>query len=667
MVVACQGIAPQAAWRPVADAVAKPANPPDAPTPNGYADAAAAGQASLAFASDRSGAGDIFVMSSTGAVFNLTHHPAGDWDPNWSPSCADPTRTCYIAFTSQRSGDSEIWLMDDQGRNLRNVTQHPAWDYWPTWSPDGQQLAFISERDGDPELYIQAIAGGQAVQLTFNTESDRLPAWSPTGRQIAFAGVRQGIEEVYVIDVPSSGEPPMRERAITDWPLNGSAPAWSPDGERVAFVGWDEDNHPGIYIVGRAGGDPQLVWKSSAWIGSLSWVPDARSASKAGQLLFTSWQDGNHELYSLPAAGGTPMRLTGHPAWDDFPAWRPGRPFVPPAAELSLPAEVASGVDSPAADDFALGLNIADLGNAYLVRDMGWNWAKGYVNWETVEPTPGQYRWVDPDHTVHAFHSQGLRILLRVQGTPVWARPADTPLSHPPNDMNDFAVFMQALASHFRGQVDAYEIWNEPNLNYEWGYLPPDPARYAAMLRAVYPAIKAGDPQALVISAGLATTGEGSGTAMGDLDYLRAMYAAGARGYFDALGSHPYAFGHDPDYEDPWGLCLSRVAQQRQVMVAYGDTTTPVWITELGWVLHSSWDLVEHERIGVNELQQARYLVRAYHKTRAEWPWVRALFVFNLDFGSVPWYPAAEPMRWYAILNPDRTPRPAYSQLSGIR
>ena len=663
MVLGCRGLAPRAAWLPVGEAAARPTRILGSfSTPELSGDASLA---SLAFASDRSGAGDIFVMSPH-SLFQLTDHPAGDWDPVWSPSCADATRTCYIAFTSQRSGDSEIWLMDDRGRNLRNVTQHPAWDYWPTWSPDGRQLAFISERDGDPELYIQAIDDSQAVQLTFNTESDRLPAWSPTGRQIAFAGVRQGIEEVYVIDLPPARQPPARERAITDWPLNGSAPTWSPDGERVAFVGWDEDNHPGIYIVGRAGGDPQLVWKSSAWIGSITWVPDPRSPGQEGQLLFTSWQGGNHELYSLPAAGGTPLRLTQHPGWDDFPAWRPGRPFTPLAGERS--ASAGDVETSPhATDDLILGFNIADLGNAYLVRDMGWSWAKGYVNWETVEPARGQYRWVDPDHTVHAFRSQGLHILLRVQGTPLWARPSDTPLSHPPNDLNDFATFMQALAGHFRGEVDAYEIWNEPNLNYEWGYLPPDPARYAAMLKAVYPAVKAGDPQALVISAGLATTGEGSDTAMGDLEYLRARYAAGARGYFDALGSHPYAFGHDPDYEDPWGLCLSRVAQQREVMLAYGDATTPVWITELGWVLHSSWDLVEHERIGVNELQQARYLVRAYEKTRAEWPWIRALFVFNLDFSSVPWYPAAEPMRWYAILNPDRTPRPAYSQLSGTR
>jgi len=114
---------------------------------------------------------------------------------------------------------------------------------------------------------------------------------------------------------------------------------------------------------------------------------------------------------------------------------------------------------------------------------------------------------------------------------------------------------------------------------------------------------------------------------------------------------------------DPWGLSLSRVVEQREVMVNSDDAETPIWITETGWVLHTSWNLEEHEAIAVDEAQQADYLVRAYEKVRAEWPWVQAMFLFNLDFSGVPWYPAAEPMRWYAILNPDRTPRPAYSSL----
>ena len=120
---------------------------------------------------------------------------------------------------------------------------------------------------------------------------------------------------------------------------------------------------------------------------------------------------------------------------------------------------------------------------------MGFNWAKGYVNWETVEPKSGDFRWVDPDNIVKAFGDQQVKILMRVHGSPEWARPAETHLSHPPVDMSNFANFMTALATRYQGQVAAYEIWNEPNLDYEWGYLAPDPAAYTRMLQAAYAAI----------------------------------------------------------------------------------------------------------------------------------------------------------------------------------
>jgi Tol biopolymer transport system component len=658
VLAACAGPATETPLPPPTRAGAT-ATAPSTPTP------AAGGPALLAFASDRAGAGDIFVVGADRWPVNLTNDPAGDWDPAWSPACADPAQTCRIAFTSHRSGDSEIWTMDADGRNLRNVTQNPAWDYWPAWSPDGTRIVFVSERDGDQELFVQPADGsGPATQLTFNEESDRLPAWSPDGSRIAFAAVRGGVEEIHVINAecPAAVAACDRnERGVVTRPLKGTAPAWSPDGRRIAFVGWNREDRSGIYIVGPQPDAIRVLWEAPAWIGSLTWAPPAAGQGE-GWLLFTSWQDGNHELYAMPANGGRPVCLTRNPAWDDFPSVRPGSIFTPDVAD-GAEVVLSPPTPAPADADFAYGVNMADLGKAYLVRDIGFGWAKEYTNWETVEPQPGQYRWDDPDNIVDALGGYNLHILMRVHGTPAWARPAGTFLSYPPNDMADFGRFMEALATRYKGKVAAYEIWNEPNLDYEWGYLKPDPARYTALLKAAYLAVKKVDPQALVISAGLATTGEGSATAMGDLAFLQGMYDAGARGSFDALGSHPYAYGHDPDTVDPWGLSMSRVIQQREVMVANGDDATPVWITEAGWVLRSSWNLVEHANSAVDEAQQAQYLVRAYQKTRAEWPWVKALFLFNLDFSSVPWYAAAEPMRWYAIINPDRTPRPAYTSI----
>ncbi len=609
----------------------------------------------LAFASDRANSGDLFALDSAGRLVNLTRHPAADWEPAWRPDGQ------MLAFTSHRSGNSDIWLLDLAGwspgedgpppERLVNLTHHPAWDYSPAWSPDGQSIVFVSERDGDPEIFIQNINEPDAVQLTFNRETDQFPTWSPDGRYIAFAAVRGGAAEIYRIRPDGTGEarltPPGRQ---------GSYPAWSPDGQRLAFVSWDEEHRAGIYVLAadRSVGEPRFT--ASAWLGNLHWSADG------SWLTFTGWQDGSHEVYALPADGtGPPVRLSAHPAWDDGLVLNPAYPFQPDPLPPAAPAPPAS----PAAGGLAAGVNLADLSSAYLVNDLGAGWAKGYVNWATVEPEPGQFRWVDPDNVVKAFGDRGLHILLRVHGTPAWARPEGTPLSFPPTDPDAFARFLTRLAARYRGRVAAYEIWNEPNLNYEWGNQRPDPAAYAGLLKTAYTAIKQVDPQAVVVSGGLATTGGGSDTAYGDLDFLHGMYQAGVRGYFDALGSHPYAYGLPPDTSHPDGLSFDRVLAQRQVMLAYGDDS-PIWITEVGWVLQSHWDLGEHAAIGVSEAQQAEYLVRAYQKAGSEWPFVQAFFIFNLDFSLAPWYLSAEPMRWYAILNPNRTPRPAYTSLRQI-
>ena len=83
-----------------------------------------------------------------------------------------------IAFASDRDGDAEIYIMNADGSNVVQLTNNTADDYSPQWSPDGNKIAFISYRDGDAEIYIMNADGSNVVKLTDNTAFDDTPSWA---------------------------------------------------------------------------------------------------------------------------------------------------------------------------------------------------------------------------------------------------------------------------------------------------------------------------------------------------------------------------------------------------------------------------------------------------------------------------------------------------------
>jgi len=128
----------------------------------------------IAFTSDRDGDSNIYVMDADGGnVRQLTDDPKQDVDPAWSP---DGTR---IAFDSDRDGDDDIYVMGADGGNVQQLTDDPPWDWDPAWSPDGTRIAFNSDRDGDWDIYVMDADGGNVLQLTDDPGRDWAPAWSP--------------------------------------------------------------------------------------------------------------------------------------------------------------------------------------------------------------------------------------------------------------------------------------------------------------------------------------------------------------------------------------------------------------------------------------------------------------------------------------------------------
>jgi polysaccharide biosynthesis protein PslG len=240
-----------------------------------------------------------------------------------------------------------------------------------------------------------------------------------------------------------------------------------------------------------------------------------------------------------------------------------------------------------------------------MMQSAGVNTVRVMMPWAGIEKTKGTYNWTAVDTIVNAANARGMAVLGMVNSTPQWAAKAGQPaLSGPPASNAVFADFAKRVATRYAGKVSAYEIWNEENATVFWS-TGADPAAYTQMLKAVYPAIKAADPNATVLVGGLSPLPHAQGM-MSPVDYLKGMYAAGAKGYFDALAYHPYATTTFSQSYYTSGGALNVLVKLRQVMVAKGDTKL-IWATEYGMPTGPGY---------LTEAQQAEYIRNFLSKWR---------------------------------------------------
>jgi len=315
-----------------------------------------------------------------------------------------------------------------------------------------------------------------------------------------------------------------------------------------------------------------------------------------------------------------------------------------------------------------------------LVKELGFDWVKQAFAWRDIEDIKkGAYNWYFPDLIVDEAEAAGLKLLARVDRQPFWSQGpgADLYLNGPPKDLGDFRDFCHVLADRYRGRIQAYQVWNEPNLSREWGDREPNAAEYVALLEACYTGIKQADPEAIVISAGLAPTGIDLPVAIPDDRFLQEMYAAGAAPFFDVLGLNAPGYKAPPETDpeeaaDPdlgWGghrtFAFRHVEDMRAIMVANGDEGKQVAILEMGWTTDPRPDSSYHWH-AVTEEEQADYLVRAYDYARHNWPWVGLMTTVYI--AKYDWTEENE-QYWWAITYPDYPEtrvRPAYEALRAM-
>jgi hypothetical protein len=238
-----------------------------------------------------------------------------------------------------------------------------------------------------------------------------------------------------------------------------------------------------------------------------------------------------------------------------------------------------------------------------MARPLDVGWVKLQVSWSAMQPESGGQlggEFSKFQASLQDAKNQGYKVLVTISKAPGWARLTDRSEDGPPDDPKDLARFIGLLLDQVGENVDAIEVWNEPNLQREWtGSLPFSGQGYMQLFEPAYERIRDYSDSIRVVTAGLAPT-TNTLVSVDDRSYLRQMYDAGLADFEDvAVGIHPYGWGNPPEKrccdpiegrswdDQPQFFFLDNIADYRGIMLAYDHDRAKLWATEFGW---TSWE-----------------------------------------------------------------------------
>ncbi|MGV0851335.1 Ig-like domain-containing protein [Mycolicibacterium phlei] len=273
------------------------------------------------------------------------------------------------------------------------------------------------------------------------------------------------------------------------------------------------------------------------------------------------------------------------------------------------------------------------------------------VPWMGVEPIDDTWSWAAVDRMVNGAYARDIEVLAVLNSPPIWASVPNVPLlAGRPASVAEFAEYAAMVATRYAGKISAYEIWNEQNY---WGFWAPGPnaAEYTELLKAAYPAIKAADPDAVVLVGGLAPVLDFFNITANPVRFVQEMYAAGAAGYFDAIAFHPYLYGAKFSVgANTWQTPRWQLNQIYALMVANGDGNKKIWATEYGQPSHL-----------VSEQSQADFIAD-FLRTWRTLSYAGPAFIQTIKDNTETDENAAN----MGLLRADWTPKPAFGVVSDI-
>jgi polysaccharide biosynthesis protein PslG len=315
-----------------------------------------------------------------------------------------------------------------------------------------------------------------------------------------------------------------------------------------------------------------------------------------------------------------------------------------------------------------------------MVANAGFHWIRQEFPWEDIEiHGPGDFEdrrhdpprsaWEKYDHIVDLAEAYDIEIIARLSNPPAWSRVAgdDAGPFAPPDDLDAYGDFVEAVVRRYKGRIHTYQIWNEPNIYPEWGERPVNAAEYVELLKVGYTRAKAIDPDVVIVAGALAATIELDRHPHGLTDalFLQQMYDAGAAPYFDVLSMQGYGLWSGPHDRrmQPRVINFSRPLYIRDVMVRNGDAEKPIWLSEMAWNALPPESPLAPAYGRVSLEQQARYAVLAYERLQSEWPWAGVACYWFLKQADESERDTS-PQYYFRILEPDFAPMPVYDALS---
>ncbi len=304
--------------------------------------------------------GDIYVMNDGGTgIRRLTDNKFFEDYPYWSPDGAQ------IAFERKLERDKQnyqLFIMNADGTNQQQLTHNeqgetnrsPTWSTSPTWSPDGRYLAFTSNRTGESEIHVMDLADHTVKQLTGRKEPHGAdsPDWSPDGEEILyekFISRKAGISDKNIWVMSADG---TNQRSLLPDQAPGPqlsmriAPRWSSDGQRIMFeksIGGLQGDFPiKRFVIMRPNGAKKEIdvneKMGGEWVGSGScWMDHGQAFLFSAGLLEVPREKRYHDIYRYEIATGKLRRLTRHRFHDIRPHWVEGA--LPVSRQGKLPTQ----------------------------------------------------------------------------------------------------------------------------------------------------------------------------------------------------------------------------------------------------------------------------------------------------------------------------------------